>query len=80
MKVLVTEKGQITATEKSKLTAKGIIVIEAADVSKVKLLETEYVIAQSDMVLAALKGVSESNSISAKEIFVKELYDRLKSK
>ena len=75
--ILVTQKGVLTAPQKTKLSKDGYTVIECNDPDKVRILAPESTIDANALLLAALKGLYANTPVGKTEIFVNSLYDRL---
>lgn len=76
-KIIITTAGNIPVTTKKQLTDAGVIIIEAKDPDKIKVMNFADDIFTHDLLMAALKSVTENNGGGA---FAKELNKRLIAK
>lgn len=75
--VIVFPRGQLAASDKSKMTKVGIVAIEADDPRLVvAVVPGASIVSADDLAMSALKAVSEAGYGSVKDEFVKELYRR----
>lgn len=78
--IIVVEPGMITKHNKAQLEKQGLIVIEAKDVSKVKIIGVEPEVQSSDMVLALLEGINSCLTDDPSRKFTESLYEKLKNR
>ena len=68
--ILVVKPRSLTAADKKLLREAGVVVVEAADPSSVRLLQPEGNVLPGDQLLyAAMKALSESGGSGAKSTF-----------
>lgn len=77
--IIVVPRETLTPQQKGAITKKGLIIIECDDPDKVRILNPETTMDNSDWFMSALKSLTTSTPISRAEHFVNNLHARLKA-
>lgn len=76
--IVAVPKNTLTPQQKSAMTKRGMIVIECDDPDKIRVISPETSFEANDHVMSALYALTTTNPTYRTEMFVNELYRRLK--
>jgi len=77
MEILVTPVKALNISQKTKLERAGYIVIESDEPDKIKIVPRETNFETTDLLMAALFGLTTKTPVGRQEHFVNNLYERL---
>jgi hypothetical protein len=78
--IIVVPKGTLSVQQKGAITKKGAMVIECDDPDKVRVINPETSIDNSDWFMASLYALTCNTPTSKSDHFINQLYKRLKNK
>lgn len=81
LQVIVFPRGQLSSSDKAKLTKHGIVAVEADDPkSVVTIVPGASMVSPNDMMMSALWGLENSTLDGPRTSFVSALYARMKKR
>ena len=78
--ILIVPPKTIDQRQKIRLHEQGVIVVEVADPSKVRLLQPEFELPANDLIISLLEGVCRDSLKFAQVEFCQNLLQRLQAK